>query len=105
MAQIKIMSRYMKPFPKAPIPGTESIQPIQSYRQLVAEGRRQQHCVLSYHTRIMSGNYAVYRMLEPERATIGSYGCYILDQVKLHRNRTPSAETRELIRQWLMKEA
>ena len=103
---IKMIRLYITPFPKPPISGTELIQHVGSYNQLLTEGRNQQNCVVSYYKRIIAGQYAVYRMLEPERATIGirmdNNHCYSLDQVRLYRNQAPSAETLELIQQWLM---
>ena len=58
-------------FPAAPFQGNEDVQPVADYRELVRESEELRHCGFSYRDRILKGEYAVYRALKPERATIG----------------------------------
>ncbi len=88
-----------------PVPGTDAIIPIRSRRELADEGREQQHCVLSYHTEIRSGRYWVYRVLQPERCTLGltlTPGIRPrIDQLKGYRNGSVDPETRAMVQAWL----
>lgn len=88
-----------------PVPGTDVIVPILSRRELADEGLEQQHCVLSYHAEIRSGRYWVYRVLEPERCTLGlilTPGIKPrMDQLKGYRNGTVRPETRTAVQAWL----
>ncbi len=93
------------PYPPPPRRGTESIVPIACFSELVLEGRLQSHCVRSYHPRILAGQYYVYQVLQPERATLGlslrEGSPPRIDQIQGHGNRRVSAETQDAIRAWL----
>ena len=59
-------------FPKAPIKGVRgSIEPLMSAADLEREGKRQEHCVAVYISRVVAGTWYVYKVLHPERATLG----------------------------------
>jgi hypothetical protein len=55
----------------APVPGGAAIQPIMSWLELLQESEEQHNCVFSFRNRILQGAYAVYRVLNPVRATAG----------------------------------
>jgi|GEM_PF-2050974 len=91
-------------FPPAPFADTKQIQAIRTPNELQLETRLMRHCVASYCNRIYDGQYAVYRVLEPERLTLGlnlRHGRASMDQLKGLANRAPSAEAQALIEQWL----
>lgn len=93
-------------YPDPPIRGTRIVIPIKCIKELALEGRSQKHCVLSYHDRIMEGEYYVYKVLYPERATIGirnqSKNSWGIDQIKLKCNKRPSFKTIETMNNWLL---
>jgi len=55
---------------KPPVSGTEFIKPIISKRDLYYEGEKMHHCVGSYIDNIEQGKCWIYRVLQPERATL-----------------------------------
>ena len=91
-------------YPPPPFVGTESIVPVTNSIELAEEGKLMHHCVRSYHRDIFYGKYYVYRILRPERGTIGlrlNENKILIDQVHLSHNRQPSRDTLELINEWL----
>lgn len=92
-------------FPEPPIEGNESIIPIRNNIELMIEGKKQRHCVASYENAVMDGVYYVYRLLEPERATVGlnirSDDSVFVNQIKLVCNGTASNETKQVIADWI----
>jgi len=92
-------------FPEPPILGTDSIIPITGARELALEGKIQHHCVRSYEDPILNNEYYVYRVLTPERATLGLALHKELppsiDQVLLSWNKPVSKETRNMIESWM----
>ena len=94
-------------FPPAPISESAEIQYIQDSRQLRSEGTDMHHCIVSYLSRIKSGEYAVYRVASPERATLGlrrlnvSSDRWIIDDLRGEGNREVSEETRLTVLNWL----
>jgi hypothetical protein len=96
-------------YPAPPVLGTETIVPIDSFRQLRAESMQQHHCVEAYHARIVEGHYYVYQILAPERATLGlrivkssnGKATITIDQIKGLRNQAVSSETEETVLNWL----
>ena len=68
-----------------PWPGTETIRPLVTQVDLHEEGSAMQHCVESYAGLVAWGEYAVYRVLEPVRATLGLHrlgGDWRVDQAQ-----------------------
>jgi hypothetical protein len=64
------------------------------------------HCVGSYWPSVERGDCAVYRVLEPERATLSlrwskARGTWSVEQVKGFANKPVRAETRLFIRDWI----
>jgi len=95
-------------YPMPPLLGTSAIQAIDNRLSLMLESIEQHHCVSSYLDMISDGKYYVYKMDEPQRATIGltidSDCCISLDQVMLKYNRKPSDEVLQIINDWLSDE-
>ena len=93
---------YMLP----PIKGSINIIPIISYKDLVIEGQVQHNCIKSYHDQIYIGRYYVYKVLSPERATLGlkirSNGKWAIDQLRLCANRRPSESTVNYVQSWFL---
>ncbi len=100
----------IKELPPPPLPGNESIKPITTQQQIVKEGREMKHCIASYVELVLSGEFYVYRMLEPERLTIGltiSGGLlageasrYRLREVRAKYNHHPNEASMRLIEDW-----
>ncbi len=92
-------------YPLPPILGTKTIKPIESLYELRKEGMEQQNCVGSYDHRISTGFYYVYKMLQPQRATIGLKidmdGAISCDDIKLKYNDEASEEVYEIVESWL----
>ncbi|MBI4024857.1 MAG: PcfJ domain-containing protein, partial [Verrucomicrobia bacterium] len=58
------------PLPDPPLPGTDVIQPIRTVGDLAREGREQAHCVFALVGEVRARQRAIYKVLEPERATL-----------------------------------
>jgi len=92
-------------YPQPPYPGNAYIQPITNQKQLFDEGKSQHNCVITYHQKVMEGTYYVYKILAPERATVGvrlSAGKIVgIDQLRLAKNARPSDQTKAWVLTWL----
>jgi len=92
-----------------PIKGTVDIQPVRDTAELVHEGKVQKNCVASYEEQILYGEYFVYRVIKPQRATLGlildssKKWTPKIDQLLLKCNRPVSYATREVVENWLKK--
>lgn len=91
-------------FGAPPLPGSRFIQPIRDTRALHEEGTGQRHCIASYQYEILAGRYYAYRILAPERATLGiaidRLGTPSIAQLKLKFNGTPSDDTQSAVQAW-----
>ncbi len=95
-------------YPAPPLSGNEVIVPILDSSSLKAESQLQQICVAAYNTEIRLGRYFVYRVLEPERATLGvtilrmknGQVSLRIDQLKGFGNRKVSVETEHIVLAW-----
>ena len=97
-------SGHMLAFPPAPFVDTASIQAITTPDALQLETQLMRHCVASYTDRVSDSQYAVYKVLEPERLTLGlslRHGGVGLDQLKGVANRAPSPEAQAAVEHWL----
>lgn len=56
--------------PPAPVKGTDSIIPLTTPAEILEEGRAMHHCVFSYVHDVARGSTYIYRVLQPERATV-----------------------------------
>nr|WP_274607975.1 PcfJ domain-containing protein [Thiorhodovibrio winogradskyi] len=91
------------PYPPAPFADTQSIQAIKTPDALQAETEEMAHCVSSYSERIYNGRYAVYKVLAPERLTLGLKihdGRVLFDQLRGVANQTPSQQAQAAVEQW-----
>lgn len=92
-------------FPSPPLPGDEAVRPITSASELRAEGVDMKHCVAIHETRIAAGwSYYVYRVVSPERATLGirrTPSGWMISQLVGRRNSPVSLETRSRVQEWL----
>lgn len=92
------------PFPAPPLPGTDSIIPLATPLDLLAEGRQCHNCVASYIPAVRDGGYYVYRVLNPQRATLGivrNGKRWEIAQMKLPFNQRACPATWRAVRQWL----
>ena len=91
--------------PKPPIPGSKSIVPILTGADLREEGIMQNNCVGGYVSKVRKGKTFIYRVLEPERATLEiiltTEGEWNLGQLKCHSNAKASAATHQAVESWL----
>ncbi len=91
-------------FPPAPLPGIEDIQPIKTTSALLEEARDMNHCVFSYLDRVAEGDAYLYRVMNPERATllIGYRGtAWHMEEIAGIANRKISSETESRVESWL----
>lgn len=90
-------------YPAAPLPGTDSIQPLASWLDLLEEGVGMHHCVGSYAHSVHQSKSFVYRVTKPERLTLAlskySHG-WEISEVRGFANSHPSDESMQRIRQW-----
>lgn len=88
-----------------PLEGNSFIFPITDAKGLYEEGRVQNHCVYSYHADIVSGDYYVYKIISPQRATLGLFlypdGEVELDQLYLADNSPVSSTTQKFVLEWI----
>ncbi|EIC22029.1 PcfJ domain-containing protein [Thiorhodovibrio frisius] len=90
-------------FPPAPFADTQSIQAIKTPDALQGETEEMAHCVSSYSERIYNGRYAVYKVLAPERLTLGlkiREGHVSFDQLRGLANKPPSQQAQAAVEQW-----
>lgn len=91
-------------YPRPPIPGIQGIEPITQSTELLLEGQQQDNCVFSYHDKIFNGDYYVYKITIPQRATLGieiADGEIHFDQLYLRQNQPVSDATRSRVHRWL----
>jgi len=87
-------------FPEPPYAGTASIVPLSTLRDLVEEGIQMRHCVSAYAHRVAVGDYYVYRVLKPVRATLAIFwynNHWVCSQLKGAGNTMISRADREAI--------
>jgi len=97
-------SDYFRNPPMPGIPG--KIEPITSPESLVDEGEEQGNCVASYASRVREGHTFIYRVLEPERATLSIVrkslgGEWEIGELETRFNTPASDETEALVQAWL----
>ena len=91
-------------FKPTTLKGTQHIVPILSLMDLRIEGMQMKHCIRSYKDEIIEGNYAAFKIIKPERATLGihinKYGKYSIDQLQGIDNEDVSWETKYDVYNW-----
>ena len=96
------------PFPPAPLATSSphlELELLQTEMDLLEEGRVQQNCVGAYGPRIHRGNMHLYRLLEPERATVavkmGQSGRWEMAEIKVYQNAEVAPETLAAVLEWI----
>ncbi len=96
-------------FPPTPVPGTNDIVPLTEPVQLLEESREQHNCVWGYCERVAAGKVFIYRVLQPERATLSlqpaASGEWEIEQIKRACNQPVSLATAQLVQRWLAGES
>lgn len=94
-----------KQFPLPPVPGTQTIQPLQSEQDLIAEGREQDNCVATYARRVRAGTHYIYRVTWPQRGTLsivkGPSNEWVRRELEISGNRPASQQSRQAVDSWL----
>jgi len=94
-------------FRNPPLPGIPGrIEPITSPEGLVNEGEAQGNCVASYASKVQAGTTFIYRVLEPERATLSivrasPFADWKIGELEGPYNTDASAETEQFVESWL----
>lgn len=100
------ISEFSRIFPPPPINGTPDIVPIRTIDDLIAEGIEMDNCIGSkdFAQRIIKNKYYIYRILRPERATLGinmeHENVHYIDQLMLKGNELPSDATWRAVKEW-----
>lgn len=93
------------PFPRPPLPATQSIKPITSQQELIREGHSMRHCIATYIPRVLQGNYYVYAGEFDARVTIGvaidERGRCSIDDIRGVRNRQASVQAERAVMSWI----
>ena len=94
-------------FPPPPVPGTPDILPLDTREKLIAESLQQHNCVNMYARKIISGNTYIYRVLNPERATLaitrGPDNFWRRSEIFLAKNKSVSWSTKAAVDRWLSR--
>ena len=72
--------------------------------ELHIEGDEMDHCIVTYLDELYFGDIFVYKILEPERATLAivkNQGKWSIKELSLKSNKSPSKRTRAQVEQWL----
>jgi len=107
MEQQAYINKFNVDYSPPPLVGTDTIIPVTNGLDLIKEGKEQRNCVATYHNDIVKREYYVYRVLAPERATLGLILAYgqkpKLDQLYLKRNKEVSDMTSKSVHSWLTR--
>ena len=103
----KLLDLYGKEtFPSPPVPGSEVIQPILTLPELAREGKEMQNCILTYGQQIYERSFYCYRILKPERGSIGldmTKGSPSIAEMQLKKNNPPTPATVRAVEEWLLE--
>lgn len=85
-----------------------TIQRVTSENDLLVEGNKQNHCVGSYCDDVKSGSSIIYSLRDPKNhphvtMELNGYRKYFT-QFKANSNDEPSAENKEMIKEWMTSE-
>lgn len=105
-AQLDAMvQEYGEEFPPPPLPGMDGIHAIDSVRELLLEGRIMHNCVGAYINTVRDGTCYIYRVTEPERATLairpGASAPWVLAELKSYCNSRPGMDVVRRVQEWL----
>lgn len=89
-----------------PIADNEQMIQLSDYQALFLESHRQHNCAVTYRCDVEIGDYAIFQVLGPERATLGlnlhhKKQRYQFDQLVLKDNQPVAPETRRAVKRWL----
>jgi hypothetical protein len=98
----------LQSFPISPLPNNVDIISITNTTMLIEESRLQHHCVAAYNEEIIRGEYYIYQILAPERATLSIHIRHTLegqvrlriDQLKGYGNKTVDHATKKAVLLW-----
>ena len=84
----------------------DSIIQLGSYQALFLESHQQHNCTSTYQSDAQTGEYVLFKVLAPERATLGliwqpKKQRYRFDQLVLKNNQPVATETRRAVKRWL----
>ena len=91
-------------FPPPPIPGNEKIVPLDTFAHLIEEGRKQHHCAVLRSFAVTMGETYLYRILEPERATLAIDRVadgWCIGELRSACNAEVMGETARMVHEWL----
>lgn len=87
--------------PAPPLPGNPYIQPLRTVAALMEEGKTQDNCVATYAEQVRRRKTYIYRVLQPERATLsivkGADGDWHIGELQARSNTTVMDSTREAV--------
>jgi len=94
-------------FARPPVPGTKSIVPITTARELLEESWTQRHCAASYVEQVSEEqDIYFYKVLAPERCTLMlalERGDWIAKEIRKACNGSPSAESIDAVKDWMVR--
>lgn len=91
-------------YPKAPIEGNSIIVPIQSWYDLLEEGRQMRHCVGSYHQSVSEGQVFIYQVHVNPRLTLAIKRTdrgWALQEIRAYANQRADDQAVLYVHQWL----
>lgn len=92
------------PYPICPLGDFEHFVQLKNRSELAEEGIYMRHCVSSYHNNLLGGKRYIYKLLQPQRATVElsfNQSNYRITQFKLARNRKPSPDSYQYLKDLL----
>ena len=92
--------------PLPPLPGIPNkIVPLCTQSELIAEGRDQHNCIASYTAQVKARHVFIYRVLDPERATLaihrGADSNWTIQEIKAKYNQPVCMQTEQFVKDWL----
>lgn len=93
-------------YPELPWARHEQIIQLNDFQELFLEAHQQHNCALTYRADIAAREYAIFRILAPERATLGlkwhpKKQRFQLDELVAKNNHDVSNTTRRILKRWL----
>ena len=91
--------------PDPPLPGIPGvIEPLRTVHDVHLEGRRMRHCVRTYVRAVLEQRVALYRVLQPQRATLSLVRRgrrWRFGEMWLRANRKPSPDCFASVHRWI----
>lgn len=102
----EIEDHWFDRYQPAPLANSNSIIQLSSFQALFLESHQQHNCADTYRCDVNTGEYALFQVLAPERATLGlkwnqKKQRFQLDQLLLQNNQPVAASTRCEVKRWL----